>query len=113
LKKVKALILAAVAVSTAFLNPLLTQKVEALPTQDHVLGQFNIPSNYNQTQANNDCTTLVNYYIDWKGGTFVDASHGGTIKFFPFARPYVYGHLGLRKCVIVASWGYVAGPGHN
>ena len=112
MKHLKALV-AAAAVSAAVIGFPLAQKALAWSAQDHLLAEFNIPTNLNQTQANTWCQDAVYWRTARASGTFVDAGHSGSITFAPFTRPYVFGHLNLRKCVIVASWGYLKGPGHN
>jgi hypothetical protein len=66
-----------------------------------------IPSNLNQAQADSWCRSTVYNNIDWQGGLMNDAAHNKLINFAKFSRPFVWGHLAQRRCVINATWGFI------
>jgi hypothetical protein len=91
--------------SLAIISPPAVKKVIAWTNEEHMITNFSIPSGLNQAKANNWCQNSVYPAIN-RNGNFSDGAHGGVIIFAKFARPYVWGHLNLRRCVINASWGY-------
>jgi hypothetical protein len=105
LLKAKALIVSCL-VATALIAPPVVQKVLAWTTQEHMVTNFTLPANISQSNADNTCRNSVYNHIDWNGGNFYDGAHGGIIGFVKFARPYVWGNVQQRRCVINASWGY-------
>jgi hypothetical protein len=74
---------------------------------EHLIANFDVPSNFDQARADAACRNSVWREISAGGGRFDDLSHGGNITFVKASFPNVWAHLGYRKCVINASWGYV------